>query len=914
VNHLVASGWVTFGEWRFERERLFRLDEAGEWTPASISSRAAGILAALLRTPGELVSKDALMDAVWPGIAVEANNLTVQIAGLRRVLDEGRPESCIQTVPGRGYRFVLPVIQSPDDISPRMSVPAGARPVAPVAIDQPLAEPVATLANGQMPTQPVATPPNGQTPAPPVATPANNQAPVLPAATLPNGQALAPPVTPETNGQTPAQPVASLASGQPPVTPEADDQTVVQPVTPEANSQTPPQPAAAPENEQPPVTPEANNQTTVQPVAAPANDQQLAPPVATPANAQVPAQPVTPETNNQLPAPRATLAANDQRVAGSVRRGWQYAVVGACILALMLMSAVTVAWHSNRPVGPPAPPRLSIVVMPFENLSDNRGEDSLVDGITDDVTTELSQINDVVVTARESAYAYRARPLDVRDIGEKLGVRYLLEGSVRRIGSLLRVNAQLTSTETGANLWSDRFEEQDNGLAAGQEQIVTRMRDELARRMLEIESARSVRERPHSPDAFDLIVRGRLLSVQSPTPQREAEALGLFERALVMDPSSTEAMTWVAYYLIDTRRTAGIWDSYADMERAGKLLTQAHEIAPSSPMVLNNVVYWLRTVGRCPEVIEAAQRAIQMDPHRMRVMTGIYNELAMCKTWSGHAEEEIALQEQANQLNPRSSAMFMRYLHLGRASLLLGRDEDAIGYLQRSLAIDPHGDSSGYTDRLLAVAFARTGRMEEAARALSEADRIWPFATVRGYSPDGSPSPVYSEQIRRFQAGLRLAGERDHADADADFHVPPDGVLHRGLSGFTPTSAPGVKTIGTGDLSSLLADARPLVLDTMTYSWGRSVTGAIGLHFAGLGGSFADRAQDRLRDKMRALTGGKLDMPIVAVGWNSESFDGRNLALRLAALGYKDVYWYRGGREAWEVAGQAEATMDVQSW
>jgi rhodanese-related sulfurtransferase len=100
----------------------------------------------------------------------------------------------------------------------------------------------------------------------------------------------------------------------------------------------------------------------------------------------------------------------------------------------------------------------------------------------------------------------------------------------------------------------------------------------------------------------------------------------------------------------------------------------------------------------------------------------------------------------------------------------------------------------------------------------------------------------------------------------------------------------------------------------MTNWWGSSIPGAIGLQYAGLGGGFSDEAQGRLKAKMRELSGGDLERPVVAVGWNSERFDGRNLALRLAALGYTHVYWYRGGREAWEVKGLPETTLDIQSW
>jgi tetratricopeptide (TPR) repeat protein len=368
----------------------------------------------------------------------------------------------------------------------------------------------------------------------------------------------------------------------------------------------------------------------------------------------------------------------------------------------------------------------------------------------------------------------------------------------------------------------------------------------------------------------------------------------------------------VAFFLTDTDTN---WHDFENMQRAGRLSAQARAAAPASARFLNTYVYWLRSVGRCPEVIEAAQHAIETDPHGVRVMTGIYHELAVCKTWTGHAEEGIALQETVNQLNPLSPWKYNRYRHMGWYSLLLGQDQDAIVYLHRSLAIKP--DNDGNTEwnlRMLAAAYARSGQMQDARRWLSEADRLWPYDTVRGQFPPLLTSPVFVEQIRHYQDALRLAGERDHADEYANFGVPADGALHSEVAGHTPMEVPGVKTLRTPDLLRLLAEARPVVIDTATHSWGRSIPGAVGLKFAGLGGSFTDAAQNRLRDRMRAMTAGDRDRPIVAVGWNVERFDGLNLALRLAALGYRQVYWYRGGREAWEVNGQSETDLQLEDW
>jgi TolB-like protein/Flp pilus assembly protein TadD len=550
-------------------------------------------------------------------------------------------------------------------------------------------------------------------------------------------------------------------------------------------------------------------------------------------------------------------------------------------------------------------------VLPFQNLGGDPRDDYLADAITDDLTSDLSGIPGAFVIARQSAYTYRGRPTDVRQIGRELGVRYVLEGSVRRIGATLRVNVQLTSAETGAHLRSDRFDQDINELAAGQEQIVTRMRSELGISMVEIEAMRSLRERPSNPDAFDLVLRARALANLPPSRQRNDEVQQLYERALEQDPSSAAALVGISYYLIDRAATLGHWGSVSDLQRAESLLQRAHAVAPHSRDYLSNMAYWLRVLGRCDEAMALAQESVRRFPNN----PAAYSQQAQCKITTGQAAEAIPLLEEAIRVNPRSPYMFNRYRLLGYASLMLGKDGEAIAYFERTLAVTADDDGNRHwTWRGLAVAHARSGHMPEAKRALAEANRLWPYDTVRGRSPGVGSSPVFAAQIQSYQYGLRLAGERDHAEEEADFGVTADDRLHNEAAGPTPTMAPGVRTIRTGDLSSLLANGRPVVIDTLAYSWGRSIPGAVGLKFSGLGGDVADEAQDRLRRKMIELTGGDLDRPVVAVGWNSERFDGRNLALRLTALGYTQVYWYRGGREAWEVAELPETELAVQQW
>ena len=194
---------------------------------------------------------------------------------------------------------------------------------------------------------------------------------------------------------------------------------------------------------------------------------------------------------------------------------------------------------------------------------------------------------------------------------------------------------------------------------------------------------------------------------------------------------------------------------------------------------------------------------------------------------------------------------------IGIGLLLLGRDEASIEWLQRAL-------SSGGMATLgwqaqcylfLASALAWMDRMEDAYRALAEANRLWPFATVRSLpptmTPRGLPHRAYLAQMRHVQEGLRLAGLRDHADEDADFGVVADSVLQTDLIGPAPISVPGATTIRTDELVSLLSRLKPIKIDVALDSWGRSIPDAVGLQGTGHGASFSEKVQNRFNSKMQ---------------------------------------------------------------
>jgi TolB-like protein len=197
----------------------------------------------------------------------------------------------------------------------------------------------------------------------------------------------------------------------------------------------------------------------------------------------------------------------------------------------------------TRPVSQSAgAPRLSIVVLPFANLSNDPEQGYFADGITEDLTTDLSRLPDMLVISRNTAFTYRNKPVDTRQIGRELGVRYVLEGSVRRSGNQIRVNAQLIDAETDRHLWAERFDRDAGDLFALQDEVTSRIAVALN---LELVTAEAGRITEH-PDALDYILRGRAVMSKPKTRDNYAQAITLFEHALALRPHSAQAKVYLA--------------------------------------------------------------------------------------------------------------------------------------------------------------------------------------------------------------------------------------------------------------------------------------------------------------------------------------------------------------------------------
>jgi adenylate cyclase len=601
----------------------------------------------------------------------------------------------------------------------------------------------------------------------------------------------------------------------------------------------------------------------------------------------------------------ALILAGGSGTAWWLHRDWRLPIVGAT-------SDLT---QTASPIVPPAvgissAPRLSLVVLPFKNLGGEGLDDDTVDTITEDLTTDISLVPGSIVITRSSAFTYKGKSIDVKRVGEELGVCYAVEGNVRKVDGTLRVNVQLFSTETGTHLWAERFDVSRDGVGYGVDDIVRQIATTLNVRIVDTEAARNLRERPSNPDVADILLRARALYNRPPTPQRQAELVPLYQRALELDPTSVTALVGLAEAFLDNLTGPEDPSRPEKLRHAEELLVRAELLRPDDMMAMWVRVYLLGMQNRCVEAMAAARREMEAYPNG----PGARQWLGICLMRLGRAAEAIPELERAIRIGPRNPNIGTRYRFMGYAKLFVERYDEAIDWFQRSLAANP-GDRVGnrsVTYAAITVAQALAGHTDQARLSATEAMRLSPTLTVRSFLAYGFANPTDVAQISRMRDAMRLAGIRDHADEDADFRLPSDNILHTNYEAPTPTGAPGARTIRTTDLANLIEQRKPVVLDTI--SWGRSLPGAIGLWGAGVGGSTSDEFQDRLARIMHQLTQGDSTVPIVAIGFNSERYQGRNLTLRLVALGYTEVYWYRGGREAWEVAGKPEDVVRPADW
>ncbi len=399
---------------------------------------------------------------------------------------------------------------------------------------------------------------------------------------------------------------------------------------------------------------------------------------------------------------------------------------------------------------PNSAPRLSLVVLPFANLSGDPEQDYFVDGVTESLTTDLSRISGSFVIGRHTAFTYKGKAIDLKQIGRELNVRYVLEGSLQRGGDRVRVSVQLVDAETRAHLWADRFDKPLADLFDMQDEIVSRLANTLEAELTEQEARRS--ERSPNPTSMDLYFQARASLNKGRTPEHMAQARDLLERALALDPKNTGAMVGMA--IVDLTIGSGLYspDRAARLAMAEASVVNALSHTPNyavAHLVLGDL---LILTNRAAQGIAECERALALD----RNLAGAHAQVGAAKFVTGCAAETEPHMNDAFRLSPRDINAYRWLLFAGAAKFQISADEEAISRWRRSLEANRNYPITHF---LLAGAEALLGSTDQAKAIAKAGVALDPHFTILRFRNGAlSDNPTYLAMRERMYRGLRLAG------------------------------------------------------------------------------------------------------------------------------------------------------------
>jgi TolB-like protein/class 3 adenylate cyclase len=397
-------------------------------------------------------------------------------------------------------------------------------------------------------------------------------------------------------------------------------------------------------------------------------------------------------------------------------------------------------------------PRLSIVVLPFANVGGGKEQDDFVDAITENLTTDLSRTPDFFVVACKTAFAYKGKAVDARQIGRELGVRYVLEGSVQSAADRLRVNAQLIDAESGAHVWAERFDKLRMDLFDIQDEITARLARTLDLQLVAAESRRVQRERPKVLDSIDLALRGHAVFFQKPSVSGAREARRMFEEALRVDDNNVDALLG----LVDTHMlevNSYMSEAPAQQVRlAEAAITKALELTPHCA----RAHFCRASVLMALRAPELAFREIELAISLDRDLPFVHMRAGWIKIFLGRAEEAEAHVAEAMRLSPRDPLLGHWYAILGLADLHIGRLDQAVDHLRKAIGLAPSHEISYF---YLAAVLALQRRVNEATEACVIGRRLAPnFSIGKCRAEVQSDNPVFLAQRERLYEGLKKAG------------------------------------------------------------------------------------------------------------------------------------------------------------
>jgi TolB-like protein/class 3 adenylate cyclase len=437
------------------------------------------------------------------------------------------------------------------------------------------------------------------------------------------------------------------------------------------------------------------------------------------------------------------------------KRPWRRPVLFG-VLAVVLVSGlglgVRLARHRGQPV---ERPRLSIAVLPFSNLSGDPSQDYFSDGLTEDLTTDLSRIEGVLVIARNTMQTYRGKAVDIRQLGRELGVRYILEGSVRRAEQQVRVNAQLINAETGAHLWAERFDRLIEDLFSLQSEVTGRIARTLNLQLKEAESQRATRGRPDTLEAVDYARKAWAELWNKPVSKgTNDQAFSYLEKALALDPNVPEIWTNLSY--AHGRAAVRRWgpsrpESLQLAREAGERAVALDPRSADARYVLAGAV---REQGDLDRALAEVETAVALNPNHAPAHAMIGAGWLL----RGHPREALPYYDRAFRLSPRDPLRAIWHVWVGLAYMMLSDDLKALEEGKRAAA-NPK-DYGGFC--LQTATLALLGREAEARVALAVVQQLQPGYTVTRLKEDfrtrSADNPEFHRLFERLYDGLRKAG------------------------------------------------------------------------------------------------------------------------------------------------------------
>ena len=372
----------------------------------------------------------------------------------------------------------------------------------------------------------------------------------------------------------------------------------------------------------------------------------------------------------------------------------------------------------------PLPDRPSIVILPFQNISNDPEQDYFADGMVEDITTALARFRSLFVIARNSAFTYKGRTVDIREVGRQLGVRYVVEGSVRKAQTRIRITCQLIHAETGTHLWAEHYDRDFNDIFALQDEITTNVVSTLAPAVQRAEIERVRRKPAGSLDAYDLYMRA-LTAHRLGTREGNQEARHLVDQALALEPEFVPALV-----LGDSCWLNGVTNGWVPqtegLDRCFRYAKLAVHLAPDDADALATLAIRTGAIsGDHQDALSLANRAIAANPNSATVLS----KCGWTLLYADRPHEALALFERVLRLSPRDPFAFGWLGGCGYSLLDLGRDAEAMDAGRRAEHLNPN---SADALRIQAAALALLGRLEEAKAAMQRMLKLDPGCTVSG--------------------------------------------------------------------------------------------------------------------------------------------------------------------------------------